>query len=195
MQDSVKNSRTKMVAVIGLDIKKVEKIIQENTIDTPEICEIANDNCPGQVILSGTEKGVIFMSSILKDNGARSIIDLKVSAPFHCSLMNKASDVMKDCLYEISLKELKSNFVSNVTANFEKNSEKIKELLIKQVSSRVRWRESIIKSTKKINTIVEIGPGKILSGMSKRINRDYNLFSVSNLDEVKKFLKQFEEIL
>ncbi len=195
MQDSVKNLKTKMVAVIGLDINKVEKIIEENIIDKSEICEIANDNCPGQVILSGTEKGVIFMSNILKDNGARSIIDLKVSAPFHCSLMNKASDVMKDCLHEISLKELKSNFISNVTANFEKNSEKIKELLIKQVSSRVRWRESIIKSTKKTNTIVEIGPGKILSGMSKRINRDYNLFSVSNLDEVEKFLKQFEEIL
>ena len=195
MQDSVKNSRTKMVAVIGLDIKKVEKIIQENTIDTPEICEIANDNCPGQVILSGTEKGVIFMSSILKDNGARSIIDLKVSAPFHCSLMNKASDVMKDCLHEVSLMELKSNFISNVTANYEKDSKKIKELLIKQVSSRVRWRESIIKSTKKINSIVEIGPGKILTGMSKRINRDYNLFSIANLDEVDSFLKKFEEIL
>ena len=135
------------------------------------------------------------MSNILKDNGARNIVDLKVSAPFHCSLMDKASEVMKDCLNEVSLKELKSNFISNVTANFEKNSEKIKELLIKQVSSRVRWRESIIKSTKKTDTIVEIGPGKILSGMNKRINRDYNLFSVSNLGEVEKFLKQFEEIL
>tara|TARA_Y100000589_G_scaffold307117_1_gene322475 strand:- start:307 stop:1269 length:963 start_codon:yes stop_codon:yes gene_type:complete len=195
MQDSVKNLKTKMVAVIGLDIDKVEKIIEENMLDTSEICEIANDNCPGQVILSGTEKGVIFMSSILKDNGARSIIDLKVSAPFHCSLMNKASDVMKGCFKEISLKEFESNFISNVTANFENNPKKIKELLIKQVSSRVRWRESIIKSTKKINYIVEIGPGKILSGMNKRINRDYNLFSVSNLDEVNKFLKQFEEIL
>ena len=195
MQDSVKNSRTKMVAVIGLDIKKVEKIIQENTIDTPEICEIANDNCPGQVILSGTEKGVIFMSSILKDNGARSIIDLKVSAPFHCSLMNKASDVMKDCLNEVSLMELKSNFISNVTAKYEKNSKKIKELLIKQVSSRVRWRESIIKSTNKVNYIVEIGPGKILTGMNKRISRDYNLLSVSNLDDIDKFLEKFKEIL
>ena len=195
MQDSVKNLKTKMVAVIGLDINKVEKIIEENIIDKSEICEIANDNCPGQVILSGTEKGVIFMSKILKDNGARNIIDLKVSAPFHCSLMNKASDVMKDCLNEVSLMELKSNFISNVTANYEKDSKKIKELLIKQVSSRVRWRESIIKSTKKINSIVEIGPGKILSGMNKRINRDYNLFSVSNLDEVDKFMKQFEEIL
>ena len=195
MQDSVKNLKTKMVAVIGLDINKVEKIIEENIIDTSEICEIANDNCPGQVILSGTEKGIILMSSILKDNGARSILDLKVSAPFHCSLMDKASNVMKDCLKKISLKELESHFISNVTANFEKNPKKIKELLIKQVSSRVRWRESIIKSTKKINSIVEIGPGKILTGMSKRINRNYNLFSISNLDEVNTFLKKFEEIL
>ena len=195
MQDSVKNFKTKMVAVIGLDIKKVEKIIEENIIELPEICEIANDNCPGQVILSGTEKGVIFMSNILKDSGARSIVDLKVSAPFHCSLMDEASEVMKGCLNEISLKELESNFISNVTASFEQNSKKIKQLLIKQVSSRVRWRESIIKSTNKINSIVEIGPGKILTGMNKRINRDYNLFSISNLDEVNTFLKKFEEIL
>ena len=135
------------------------------------------------------------MSNILKDNGARSIVDLKVSAPFHCSLMHKASKVMKNCLNEISLNKLESNFISNVTANFEKNSTKIKELLIKQVSNRVRWRESIIKSTKKVNSVVEIGPGKILTGMSKRINRNYNLFSVSNLDEVNTFLKKFEEIL
>ncbi len=195
MQDSVKNLKTKMVAAIGLNIKEVEKILEENRIDSPEICEIANDNCPGQVILSGTEKGVIFISDILKENGAKSIVDLKVSAPFHCCLMEKASNVMKDCLNEVSLEQLESNFISNVTANFEKNSKKIKELLIKQVSSRVRWRESIIKSTKKINSIVEIGPGKILTGISKRINRDYNLFSISNLDEVNRFLEKFEEIL
>ncbi len=131
----------------------------------------------------------------MKDNGARSIVDLKVSAPFHCSLMHKASEVMKDSLNEISLNELETNFVSNVTANFEKNSQKIKELLVKQVSNRVRWRESMIKSTKKVNSVVEIGPGKILTGMNKRINRNYKLSSVSNLDEINKFLKNFEEIL
>ena len=195
MQDSVMNLKTKMVAVIGLDLKKVERIIEENNVGSNEICEIANDNCPGQVILSGTENGVTFISEILKDNGARSIVDLKVSAPFHCSLMDKASDMMKGYLNDITLKDLRSNFVSNVTAEFEKNSEKIKELLIKQVSSRVRWRESIIKSTNKINSIVEIGPGKILTGMSKRINKDYNLFSISNLEEINIFLKKFEEIL
>ena len=195
MQDSVINLKTKMVAVIGLDIKKVEKIIEENNVGSNELCEIANDNCPGQVILSGTENGVIFISDILKDNGARSIVDLKVSAPFHCSLMNKASEKMKGYLKDIALKDLKSNFISNVTAEFEKNSEKIKELLIKQVSSRVRWRESIIKSTNKVNSIVEIGPGKILTGMNKRINKDYNLLTVSNLDDIDKFLEKFKEIL
>ena len=195
MQDSVINLKTKMVAVIGLDIKKVEKIIEENNVGSNELCEIANDNCPGQVILSGTENGVIFISDILKDNGARSIVDLKVSAPFHCSLMDKASDMMKGYLNDIALKDLRSNFISNVTAEFEKNSKKIKELLIKQVSSRVRWRESIIKSTKKVNSIVEIGPGKILTGMNKRIKRDYDLSSVSNLDDIKKFLEKFKDIL
>ncbi len=195
MQNSVINLKTKMVAVIGLDIQKVEKIIEENSVDREEICEIANDNCPGQVILSGTENGVIQISEILKDNGARSIVDLRVSAPFHCSLMDKASEMMKVYLNDISLKDLRSKFISNVTADFEENSEKIKELLIKQVSSRVRWRESIIKSTNKVNSIVEIGPGKILTGMNKRINRDYNLFSVSNLDDIKTFLEKFKDIL
>ena len=195
MQDSVINLKTKMVAVIGLDIKKVEKIIEENKVGPKELCEIANDNCPGQVILSGTENGVTFISDILKDNGARGILDLKVSAPFHCSLMDKASDMMKGYLNDIALKDLRSNFISNVTAEFEKNSKKIKELLIKQVSSRVRWRESIIKSTKKVNSIVEIGPGKILTGMNKRIKRDYDLSSVSNLDDIKKFLEKFKDIL
>ena len=195
MQNSVINLKTKMVAVIGLNIKKVEKIIEENNVDSNELCEIANDNCPGQVILSGTENGVIFISDILKDNGARSIVDLKVSAPFHCSLMDKASYMMKSYLNDIALKDLKSNFISNVTAEFEQNSEKIKELLIKQVSSRVRWRESIIKSTNKVSSIVEIGPGKILTGMNKRINRDYNLLSVSNLDGINKFLEKFKDIL
>ena len=195
MQNSVINLKTKMVAVIGLDIQKVEKIIEENSVDREEICEIANDNCPGQVILSGTENGVIQISEILKDNGARSIVDLRVSAPFHCSLMDKASEMMKVYLNDISLKDVRSKFISNVTADFEENSEKIKELLIKQVSSRVRWRESIIKSTNKVNSIVEIGPGKILTGMNKRINRDYNLFSVSNLDDIKTFLEKFKDIL
>ena len=195
MQDSVMNLKTKMVAVIGLDIEKVEKIIEENNVGPNELCEIANDNCPGQVILSGTENGVIFISDILKDNGARSIVDLKVSAPFHCSLMDKASEMMKGYLSDIAFNDLRSNFISNVTAEFEKNSEKIKELLIKQVSSRVRWRESIIRSTNKVNSIIEIGPGKILTGMNKRINRDYNLFSVSNFDDVNKFLEKFKDIL
>ena len=195
MQSSVNNINTKMSAVIGLDISKVEKVIEENKLDVNEVCEIANDNCPGQVILSGTENGVKFISNILKKHGARSIVDLKVSAPFHCSLMKSASKIMKQSLSSVKFNKLNSKFISNVTANFEDNTETIKELLIKQVFCRVRWRESIIKSTSNINSLIEIGAGKILTGMNKRINKSFNLFNISNLEEIEIFLEKYKDIL
>ena len=195
MQNSVGNIKTKMVAVLGLDILQIERVINENKLPVNEVCEIANDNCPGQVILSGTNEGVGFVSDLLKKNGARSIVDLKVSAPFHCSLMKDASIIMKETLNSLKLNKLKSKFISNVTANFENDPEIIKELLIKQVFSRVRWRESIIKSTQRVKSIIEIGSGKVLTGMNKRINRDLNLLNISNWDEIEIFLKEFKEIL
>ncbi len=195
MQNSVAKMKTKMVAVIGLEIFQIEEIINENKLQSNEICEIANDNCPGQVILSGTDKGVEFIANLLKNNGARSLINLKVSAPFHCSLMKNASIIMKETLKNIEFNKLKSKFISNVTANFEDNPETIKELLIKQVFSRVRWRESIIRSTQNTKSIIEIGSGKILTGMNKRINKDLNLLNISNLGEIEIFFEKFKEIL
>ena len=195
MQNSIGNIKTKMVAVLGLDILQIEKVINENKLPANEVCEIANDNCPGQVILSGTNEGVGFVSDLLKKSGARSIVDLKVSAPFHCSLMKDASIIMKETLNSLKLNKLKSKFISNVTANFENDPEIIKELLIKQVFSRVRWRESIIKSSQRIKSIIEIGSGKVLTGMNKRINKDLNLLNISNWDEIEIFLKKFKEIL
>ncbi len=195
MQNSVENIKTKMVAVIGLDILEIEKIIIANKLPVNEICEIANDNCPGQVILSGTQKGVEFISNLLRKNGARSLVDLKVSAPFHCSLMRNASVVMKETLNSLEFNKLESKFISNVTANFEDNPETIKELLIRQVFSKVRWRESIIKSTQKINSITEIGAGKILTGMNKRIDKNFNLLNISNLEQIEIFFREFKEIL
>ncbi len=195
MQNSIKGINTKMVAVIGLDISEVESVLEENIIGGSEICEIANDNCPGQVILSGTKGGVEFISGILKKNGARSIVDLNVSAPFHCSLMKYASELMKESLSSVKFNKLCSKFISNVTADFEDRPEKIKELLIKQVFCRVRWRESIIKSTSSLNTIIEIGSGKVLTGMNKRINKSYNLLNISNLEDIEIFFKKHKDIL
>ena len=136
-----------------------------------------------------------FISNILKKHGARTIVDLKVSAPFHCSLMKSASKIMKQSLSSVKFNKLNSKFISNVTANFEDNTETIKELLIKQVFCRVRWRESIIKSTSNINSLIEIGAGKILTGMNKRINKSFNLFNISNLEEIEIFLEKYKDIL
>jgi [acyl-carrier-protein] S-malonyltransferase len=196
MQNSVKDIETSMVAVIGLDVIEVEKFLLENRLPKNEVCEIANDNCPGQVILSGTKKGVEIISEILKDSGARSIINLKVSAPFHSSLMKNASLIMQESLEPIEFKKFATNFISNVTANFEGNLDRIKELLIKQVYSRVRWRESVIKSTEEnLKDIVEIGSGKVLSGMNKRIRKDLEIKSISNLGEIDSFFKTYKEIV
>ena len=189
MQNAIKNTETKMVAVIGLEINIIEEIINENKLISDEVCEIANDNCPGQIILSGTKGGIDFISEKLKNTGARSIINLKVSAPFHCSLMKSASIKMERNLEKINFRELKSKFISNVTANYEKDPKLIKNLLIEQIYSRVRWRESIIKSTNNTNFIVEIGSGKVLTGMNKRIDRNYESLNVSNLEEADIFLK------
>ena len=196
MQNSVKNINTKMSAVLGLEIDQVEEVIGSINFKKNDLCEIANDNCPGQIIISGTESGVNEASIKLKDIGARSIIDLNVSAPFHCSLMNQASIELKDSIESTNFMKLSTKFISNVSANFEDDPEKIKELLIKQVFCRVRWRESILKVKNfGINKIIEIGAGKVLSGINKRMRLDISLENVSNLEEIDKFMENNKEIL
>ena len=196
MQNSVKNINTKMSAILGLEIDQVEEVIGSINFKKNDLCEIANDNCPGQIIISGTESGVNEASIKLKDIGARSIIDLNVSAPFHCSLMNQASIELRDSIESTNFMKLSTKFISNVSANFEDDPEKIKELLIKQVFCRVRWRESILKVKNfGINKIIEIGAGKVLSGINKRMRLDISLENVSNLEEIDKFMEKNKEIL
>ena len=188
MQNSVKGVDTQMTAVIGIDISQVEDILNEIKLPTNEICEIANDNCPGQIILSGTKTGVELISKKLKSEGAKALINLKVSAPFHCQLMEKVSIIMNESLKPIKFNVLKTDFISNVTADYVNDSSLLKELLVKQVCSRVRWRESINKSSEKCNTIIEIGSGKVLTGLNKRINRDLDLLNISNSEDIASFL-------
>ena len=195
MQNSVKDIKTKMIAVIGMEIDKVEKILEENELNDGEVCEIANDNCPGQVILSGTEEGVDFMGDLLKKSGAKSLMNLKVSAPFHCSLMKDASIKMNESLSLVEFKNLEAKFISNVTANFENDLNKIKELLVKQVSERVRWRESILKATKENKIIIEIGSGKVLTGLNKRINKNLKIDNISDSNDIDSFLKNFRDFI
>ena len=189
MQESVGGIETKMVAVIGLDIVNLETELRKFTLNKNEVCEIANDNCPGQIILSGTKNAIEEFSIILKKIGARSVIDLNVSAPFHCSLMNEASKIMKKVLEVTDLKNLNTKFISNVNAKFENDTNKIKSLLIDQISSRVRWRESILLAE---NTgpkvFVELGNGKVLSGMNKRISKKISSQNLADMRGIGQFI-------
>ena len=196
MQESVGGIETKMVAVIGLDIVNLETELRKFTLKKNEVCEIANDNCPGQIILSGTKNAIEEFSIILKKIGARSVIDLNVSAPFHCSLMNEASKIMKKVLEVTDLKNLNTKFISNVNAKFENDTNKIKSLLIDQISSRVRWRESILLAE---NTgpkvFVEVGNGKVLSGMNKRISKKISSQNLADMRGIGQFIDSNKDIL
>ena len=196
MQESVGGIETKMVAVIGLDIVNLETELRTFTLKKNEVCEIANDNCPGQIILSGTKNAIEEFSTILKKIGARSVIDLNVSAPFHCSLMNEASKIMKKVLEVTDLKNLNTKFISNVNAKFENDTNKIKSLLIDQISSRVRWRESILLAE---NTgpkvFVEVGNGKVLSGMNKRISKNISSQNLADMKGIGQFIDLNKDLL
>ncbi len=195
MQTSVKSVETRMIAVIGLELEKIEEILIKSKNDE-FLCEIANDNCPGQIILSGLKKSITEVENRLIEGGARSIIDLKVSAPFHCSLMKPASFIMEKAFEDIDLKEPKIKFINNVTADFVDDPKKIIKNLIDQVYKRVRWRESIIKVSKSnIDTIVEIGSGKVLTGLNKRMKINQDLLSISTMKDVENFIISYEKNL
>ena len=196
MQESVGGIETKMVAVIGLDIVNLETELRKFTLNKNEVCEIANDNCPGQIILSGTKNAIEDFSIILKKIGARSVIDLNVSAPFHCSLMNEASKTMKKVLEVTDLKNLNTKFISNVNAKFENDTNKIKSLLIDQISSRVRWRESILLAENAgPKNFVELGNGKVLSGMNKRISKNISSQNLADMRGIGQFIDSNKDIL
>ena len=196
MQDSVGGKETKMVAVIGLDIENLETELKKFPTTVNDVCEIANDNCPGQIILSGTRNAVEEFSDILKKNGARSVVDLNVSAPFHCSLMNEASKTMQEVLEGTDLKNLDTKFISNVNANLENNTNKIKSLLVKQISSRVRWRESILLAENSgPKNFVEVGNGKVLSGMNKRISKNISSQNLSDMKSIEQFIDLNKDLL
>ena len=185
MQEAVPIGEGSMIAVLGKKIEDINEILK-NIDQKKGVCEIANDNADGQVILSGHKEQVENVQTYLREKKIKSI-PLKVSAPFHCSLMNKAAKVMEEKINKTIFKKPLFNIVNNVNAMPENDPEKIKKLLIKQISSTVRWRESIIKmSEEKVKNFIEIGPGKALTGMVKRTLKDINCFSINSIDEIKK---------
>lgn len=183
MQDAVPFGLGAMAAILGLDFETVSQITHLSSDD--QICQAANDNDPGQVVISGHKNAVDQTIELAKDAGAKRAVLLPVSAPFHCSLMQPAAEIMAKALNDIKLEDPIVPLVPNVRANEQNNGDMIKDLLIEQVTGSVRWRESIeFMSSKGVSEVFEIGAGKALSGMVRRINREISVNQVFDTSSV-----------
>ncbi len=184
MQEAVPEGKGAMLAVMGLDVNELNTLLNKFN-DKNGTCEIANDNSLGQIILSGDKESLISFSNNLKLEKKRCIF-LPVSAPFHCSLMKPAAEKMKLFLQKTEFKNTTLKIISNVTALPVKKDEDIKDLLYKQIFSQVRWRETVEYMIKNdINDFIEIGPGKVLSGLVKRINDKLLTRSLTKIEDIK----------
>ena len=183
MQSSVPRGVGGMVAVLGSEIEKIENIIKENK--SKYECFVANDNSEGQIVLSGNINDLEKMMLDLKAANIKNI-KLPVSAPFHCKLMNKATVIMKEEISKLNFEEPKNSLVSNVTGKEISNLDELKDLLVKQIENRVRWRESVLLMINKgVNQFIEIGPSKVLSGLIKRIDKNVKVSAINTEEDIK----------
>ncbi len=184
MQEAVPENTGSMLAAMGIKIEELEKLVQ-NLNKNFGVCEIANDNSEGQIILSGHTKAINEINKILKNMKKRSIF-LPVSAPFHCSLMKPAAEKMQEKIKNTNFQNPTTGIVANVNAKETNDSKQIKKLLVDQIISRVRWRESVLYMIQNgVNEFIEIGPGKVLSGLVKRINNKVLSKSINTVEEIK----------
>ena len=183
MQSSVPKGIGGMVAVLGSEIEVIENFINENK--SKYECYIANDNSVGQIVLSGNIEDLEKMMIDLKSANIKNI-KLPVSAPFHCKLMYKATLVMKEEIAKLRFKEIENTLISNVTGKEIANTEELKNLLVQQIESRVRWRESVLLMVNKgTNQFIEIGPGKVLSGLIKRIDKNVKVSAINTEEDIR----------
>jgi len=184
MQESVPPDQGSMLAVLGMSVEEIENNI--NLLPKSETCEIANDNCNGQIVVSGKKRSIDMLKENLKKKGKKGII-LPVSAPFHCSLMKNAAEIMKNKINNSNFLKPETTIISNVTAQEVEDVNRIKPLLIDQITGRVRWRESVEYMVKKgVKEFLEIGPGKILSGLVKKIDRNVSISNINVIEDIKK---------
>ena len=191
MQEAVPIGNGSMIAVLGVKIDEINNLLESRNKNG--VCEIANDNADGQVIVSGNKESVETFRLILKEKKIKSI-PLKVSAPFHCSLMKPAAIKMEEKINKTKFVNPSVEIVNNVTAKPEINYDIIKRLLIKQIFSTVKWRESLINMSELgVNDFIEIGPGKILTGMVKRTIKHANCFSINSITDIKNLKDEFKK--
>ncbi len=192
MQNAVPVGKGSMIAILGMKNKEITNLL-ESRKDDVGVCEIANDNADGQVIVSGNKESINSLKDLLTQKKIKSI-PLKVSAPFHCSLMRPAAESMKDKIFGTKFDTPFLEIVNNVTAKPESEPKNIKKLLVDQIFSTVKWRESLIEMNKTgVKNFIEIGPGKALSGMVKRTLKEVNSFSINSIADIKNFKNGFKK--
>ena len=180
MQEAVPNGGA-MVAVLGLDTEAIEKICEE----TPGTVTIANYNCPGQIVITGEEEAVQTAVGKLGEAGAKRCVPLKVSGPFHSPMLAGAGEKLAGELEAVEIHEIQIPYIANVTADYVKKTEDVKPLLEKQVSSSVKWQQTIERMLADgVDTFIEIGPGKTLSGFMRKINRDVKVLNVEKVEDL-----------
>ena len=183
MQNAVPKGEGGMLAVLGSRVEIIEKLLNENQNNF--VAQIANDNSEGQIVLSGRNTDIEKLIKVLKSKNVKNI-KLPVSAPFHCQLMNNATEIMRNEIEKLNFQDSKNKLISNVTAKEIKNKEELKTLLINQIENRVRWRESVVHMINNgVNHFIEIGPGKVLSGLIKRIDKDVKTNTINHTSHIK----------
>jgi [acyl-carrier-protein] S-malonyltransferase len=189
MQSAVPVGEGAMIALIGADIETAEAVAKDASADGG-VCVVANDNAPGQVVLSGSKDAMGRVADIAKAKGVKRAIPLAVSAPFHCPLMQPAADAMAEALGKVAIRPLAAPVLANVTAAEASDPESVRRLLVEQVTGRVRWRESILAlKGLGIDTTIETGGNKVLTGMVKRIDKDLQTVTLDTPDEIEAFAK------
>lgn len=191
MENAFPKGKGTMAAVLGLNEQEIAKAIQSIT---DEVVDIANLNCPGQIVISGSKEGIEEASKLLKENGAKRVLPLNVSGPFHSRLMKSANEEFSNYLNQIEFNDSKIPVYANVSAKPVSEKNEIKDLLIKQLYSPVRFEESIRNMMEEgIDAFVEVGNGKVLSGLLKKIDRKIPTFSIQDIDSMNKFISWYKE--
>lgn len=190
MQKAVPVGEGAMAALLGLDIDQALEVAAQASANG-EICAAANDNAPGQVVVSGHKAAVERAIELAKGKGAKRAMLLPVSAPFHCPLMKPAAEVMAEALGKVTIKSPAVPVIANVTAATVVDPDEIRRLLVEQVTGMVRWRESVkVMKEAGVDTLIELGSGKVLSGLTKRIDGDLTGMSVGTPQDIEEFLKK-----
>lgn len=193
MEIAVPNGEGTMAAVLGLDSEKLQAVTDEVTKDG-NLVQLANINCPGQIVISGTRKGVEIASVKAKEAGAKRVLPLEVSGPFHSELMKPAAEKLKAVLDEMDIQDAKVPVIANVTAGEMVQADDIKDKLIQQLYSPVQWEKSVEKMIDLgVTTFIEIGPGKVLSGLVKKVNRSVTTYAVSDETTCKEVIEALKE--